>query len=95
MAKVDYKGETLADSKDTEEVEGNLYFPPESVNKKMLKVSETQYTCPWKGKAEYYNLEINGKEVGDIAWSYPDPKEAAKNIKGFISFDTSKVEVSN
>jgi len=94
MAKINYKGELLAESDKTEEVEGNLYFPPESVNRKLLKVSEKQYTCPWKGKSEYYSLEVNGEEVSDVAWSYPEPKEAAKNIKGYIAFDGSKVKIS-
>lgn len=81
-----WNGEVIADSNDTIVVEGNHYFPPGSVNGKFLSGSPTHTTCPWKGEASYYNLHVNGEDNKDAAWYYPDPKEAAKNIKGYVAF---------
>lgn len=83
----------MADSDTTEKVEGNHYFPPQSVKKELFKKSDTQYTCPWKGAATYYHLEVEGEQKKDAAWAYNDPKEAAKNITGHFAFDKS-IEVS-
>ncbi len=76
----------VADSEDTVVVEGNHYFPNESVNKAVLKTSVTTSVCPWKGTASYYSLSVDGKENTDAAWFYPEPKPAADNIKGRIAF---------
>ena len=94
MPKADYQGTVLADSENTIALEGNQYFPRESVHMDLFSDSPTEYTCPWKGEAAYYNLTVDGQEVSDAAWSYPEPKEAAKEIAGYLAFDKSKVTVA-
>jgi uncharacterized protein (DUF427 family) len=76
----------LAESNATIVVEGNHYFPPDSINKNYFKDSNTQTTCPWKGLASYYSIVVNGKVNQDAAWYYPDPKPAAGNIKNYVAF---------
>ncbi|HEX3549373.1 MAG TPA: DUF427 domain-containing protein [Candidatus Elarobacter sp.] len=76
----------LAQSDATEVVEGNQYFPPDSIAKEYFKPSETHTICPWKGTASYYTLDVNGKQNADAAWYYPQPKDAAKNIEGYVAF---------
>ncbi len=94
MPKAEYQGTVLADNDQTVVVEGNHYFPRESVEMALFSDSPTQYTCPWKGEAAYYNLTVDGEEVKDAAWSYPDAKDAAKEISGYLAFDKSKVTVA-
>jgi uncharacterized protein (DUF427 family) len=95
MPKAMLDGVVIAESNKTELVEGNVYFPRDSVKMDLFSHSPTPYTCPWKGVAEYFNVSVNGKEINDIAWSYPSPKEAAKNITGHLAFDKRKgVQVS-
>ena len=86
MSKATWNGAVLADSKETETVEGNLYFPPASIDRQYFQDSPTHSTCPWKGLASYYNIVVSGQENKDAAWYYPDPKEAAKSIRGYIAF---------
>jgi len=93
MVKAGVIGEVVAETKKYEFVEGNVYFPPSSIKKKFFVKSDTKYTCPWKGDAVYYSLKIKGKIVKDAAWCYPDPKPAAKNIKGYYAFDRKLVEI--
>lgn len=81
-----WNNETIAESNDTIVVENNHYFPPSAVNEKFLKVSDKHTTCPWKGLASYYTLQVNGDENKDAAWFYPNPKAAAENIKGYVAF---------
>lgn len=81
-----WNGVVIAESDKTIVVEGNHYFPPESVNREYLRESSTHTVCPWKGTASYYTIEVNGKTNPDAAWYYPDPKPAASNIKGYIAF---------
>ena len=81
-----WKNRTLAESDDTIVIENNNYFPPESVKKEFLKESEMHSTCPWKGEASYYDIEIDGDVNKDAAWYYPEPKEAAKQIRNYIAF---------
>ncbi len=76
----------IADSNKTIVIEGNHYFPLESVKKEFLLDSTTHSTCPWKGKASYYSLKVEGKDNKDAAWYYPEPKDAAKEIKNYIAF---------
>ena len=76
----------LAESNATIVVEGNHYFPPDSINKNYFKDSNTQSSCPWKGLASYYNIVVDGKVNQDAAWYYPDPKSAAGNIKNYVAF---------
>jgi uncharacterized protein (DUF427 family) len=86
MAKAMWNGAILAESDNYETVEGNVYFPPDTINKKYFKDSETHSTCFWKGKASYYSIEVEGKENKDAAWYYPEPKSKAENIKNHIAF---------
>ena len=81
-----WNNQVLAESNDTIVIEGNHYFPPQSINEIFFKPSNTHTHCPWKGEASYYNLEVNGKINQDAAWYYPVTKEAAKPIEGYIAF---------
>ncbi len=81
-----WKGVVIADSDDTVEVEGNHYFPPGSVNMDYLQPSDTRTACPWKGEASYYSVLIDGDTSTDAAWYYPEPKDAAQHIKGYVAF---------
>ena len=76
----------LAESNATIVVEGNHYFPPDSINKNYFKDSNTQSSCPWKGLASYYNIVVDGKVNQDAAWYYPDQKSAAGNIRNYVAF---------
>jgi len=93
MVKAVWKGVVIAESDSTEVVEDNHYFPADSVKMELLKKSDTPYTCPWKGECQYFDVEVNGEVNKDAAWTYPDPKEKAANIKGYIAF-WKGVEVS-
>jgi uncharacterized protein (DUF427 family) len=81
-----WKGKVLAESNDTVIVESNHYFPADSVKMEYLKKSVNTYECPWKGHAEYYNVVVDGETNEDAAFSYPEPKEAAQQIKGRFAF---------
>ena len=81
-----WNNEVIAESSDTIVIEANHYFPSEAVKEEFIKTSDKQSVCPWKGKASYYSLEVNGKTNADAAWYYPKPKEAAKEIKGYVAF---------
>jgi len=81
-----WNDQIIAESDHTVVVEGNHYFPLESVKADVLRPSSTKSTCPWKGVASYYSLEVGGKENKDAAWFYPEPKDAAKNITGRVAF---------
>jgi len=84
--KASWKNTVLAESDKTVIVESNHYFPPESVRAEYLKKSGNQYTCPWKGVCDYYDITVNGETNKDAAWMYPEPSEAAKKIKGYFAF---------
>ncbi|MBD1871030.1 DUF427 domain-containing protein [Leptolyngbya sp. FACHB-671] len=86
MAKAVWKGIVLAESDKCEVVEGNQYFPPDSIKSEYFKPSNTHTTCPWKGLASYYNIEVDGQINKDAAWYYPSAKDAAKNIEGYVAF---------
>jgi len=81
-----WNGEVIAESSETIVVENNHYFPPDAVKKDFLTASTTHTTCPWKGVASYYSLNVHGKENRDAAWFYPEPKQAAINIKNYVAF---------
>lgn len=81
-----WNGVVLADSDDTAVVEGNHYFPAESVDSRYLVPSEKHTVCPWKGTASYHSLEVEGERNEDAAWFYPEPKEAASEIKDRVAF---------
>ena len=86
MPKATWNGVVLAESDKCEVVEGNQYFPPDSVKREYFKETSTHSVCPWKGTASYYSLEVNGQENKDAAWYYPEPKDAAKQIKDYVAF---------
>ena len=92
--KATWNGSVLAESKETIVVEGNHYFPKNSIIQKCFKVSNTHTICHWKGTASYYSIEANGKVNEDAAWYYPETSMLANNIKGYIAF-WKGVEVSN
>lgn len=84
--KATWNGKVIAESNDTVVIEGNHYFPADSLKKEFYKESETHSVCPWKGTANYYTLDVDGKENKDAAWYYPEVSELAKGIKGKIAF---------
>jgi len=84
--KAAWNGTIVADSDATRVVEGNHYFPPDSVNREYFTDSQTTTHCPWKGDASYYTLEIDGATNEDAAWYYPTPKDAAAEIKRYVAF---------
>ncbi len=86
MAKAVWNGKVLAESETYEMVEGNIYFPENTVNREFLRPSSTTSTCPWKGLARYYSIVVDGQENQDAAWYYPDPKPAARKIRNHIAF---------
>ena len=81
-----WKGAVLAESDDTVVVEGNHYFPADSVNREHFRESATHTVCPWKGVASYYDVLVGGEVNADAAWYYPEPKDAAKEIGGRVAF---------
>jgi uncharacterized protein (DUF427 family) len=86
IVKAIWNGAVLAESDKTIVVEGNHYFPPDSVKREYLRTSDTHTTCPWKGVASYYSVEVGGKVNRDAAGTYPDLKPAAKEIKDYVAF---------
>lgn len=86
MPKAIWNNQVIAESDDTIVVEGNHYFPPDSVRKEFLKPSSAQSHCHWKGQASYYTLEVDGRENPDSAWFYAAPSEAAANIRDYVAF---------
>ncbi len=84
--KASWNGKLIAQSDDTVVVEGNHYFPADSVKSEFLQASDTQTNCPWKGTASYYHLQVDGKTNRDAVWYYPQTKSAAKKIEGRIAF---------
>lgn len=86
MAKAVWNDVVLAESDQTIVVEGNHYFPPGTINREYFTESPTHTTCPWKGVASYYSVQVNGQTNKDAAWYYPTPKDAAKQIAGYIAF---------
>lgn len=86
MPKAIWNGKVIAESDKTVMIEGNHYFPVETVNKEYLKESQSHTICPWKGVASYYTLVVDGNENRDAAWYYPEPSYAATPIKDHIAF---------
>jgi uncharacterized protein (DUF427 family) len=86
VPKATWRGTVLAESDRTEVVEGNHYFPPDSVKREHFRPSTTKTVCPWKGTASYHTVSVDGVENADAAWFYPSPKDAAKNIKDYVAF---------
>ncbi|GIV89094.1 MAG: hypothetical protein KatS3mg055_1612 [Chloroflexus sp.] len=86
MPRAIWNGAIIAESDATIVVEGNHYFPPDSVRREYLRESQTHTVCSWKGTASYYDVVVNGEVNRDAAWYYPAPKDAAKQIAGYIAF---------
>ncbi len=86
MAEAWWNDTRIATSEDIVTVEGNAYFPKDAIDPAMLKDSATTSMCPWKGTAHYYTLAVAGAQNKDAAWYYPEPKDAAKEIKGRVAF---------
>ncbi len=81
-----WNGQTIAESDDTVVVEGNHYFPRDAVDPSVLVESSHTSVCPWKGTASYFSLNVGGETNENAAWYYPDPKDAAKEIKDRVAF---------
>lgn len=86
MPKAFWNGAVLAKSDETVVVDGDHYFPPETLKQDHLEESHTRTICPWKGQATYYNVIVNGTINRDAAWSYSTPKPAAEKIRGYVAF---------
>jgi uncharacterized protein (DUF427 family) len=86
MVQARWNGAVIADSEATIVVEGNHYFPPESIDRRYLKASDHSTVCPWKGTARYFTIIVNGAVNPDAAWTYPDPKPEAERIRAHIAF---------
>ncbi len=81
-----WNGVVLAESNETRVVEGNHYFPPESIKREYFRESSYHTVCPWKGQASYYDVVLDDKENRNAAWYYPNPSQAARQIKGYVAF---------
>ncbi len=86
MVKATWNGQVIAESDNTVVVEGNHYFPPDAVKSEFFTDSATHTTCPWKGEASYRSVVVGGETNTDAAWYYPNPKDAAANIKDHVAF---------
>ena len=86
MPKAIWNGAILAESNDTIVVEGNHYFPPSALNLQYFTECDARTVCSWKGTAGYYDLNVDGQVNQKAAWYYPDPKDEASQIKGYIAF---------
>ncbi len=86
MPRALWNGQVIAESPTFETVEGNIYFPADTLRRDLVKDSKTTTVCGWKGTAHYYTLVVDGKENPDAVWYYPDPKPAAKEIKDHVAF---------
>jgi uncharacterized protein (DUF427 family) len=84
--KATWNGAVIAESSDTVVVEGNHYFPRDSVKQEYLRGSDHSSVCPWKGVASYYSVEVDGQVNANAAWYYPQPSDAAKQIKDHVAF---------
>jgi uncharacterized protein (DUF427 family) len=86
MPKATWNGAVLAESDRCEVVEGNQYFPVDSIRREHFRESDTHTTCPWKGVASYFDVVVDGQVNKDAAWYYPQTKPAADNIQGHVAF---------
>ncbi len=86
MIKAIFNGTVNAETEDYEVVEGNIYFPPESINQEYFSESGLETACPWKGMASYYSIDVDGQKAQDVAWYYPQPSDAASKIKDHVAF---------
>lgn len=89
-----HNGEVVAESDETIVVEGNHYFPPSSIRSEAFTPTDHSTHCPWKGDAAYYTVTADGVSAENAAWYYPEPKEKAAQIKDYVAFYGSKVDVT-
>ncbi len=86
MARATWKGTVIAESDTYEVVEGNVYFPPDAIKREHVRDSATHTVCGWKGTASYYDVVVDGQTNADAAWYYPQPMDAATNIRDHVAF---------
>ena len=88
MPKAIWKGRVIAEAAAdaVESGEGNVYFPAAAIKREYFEPSDTHTVCGWKGTASYYNVAVDGEVNRDAAWYYPEPKDAARNIKDYVAF---------
>ena len=86
MARASWNGVTIAESDNFEVVEGNVYFPRAALKEEHFAASDTTSVCGWKGTASYFHVVVDGQRNADAAWYYPEPKQAAANIRGYVAF---------
>jgi uncharacterized protein (DUF427 family) len=86
MPKAIFAGVVIAETDRPQMVEGNAYFPPDSIKREYFKESPTETMCPWKGAAAYYTINVNGEEAKDAAWTYPETSPRAEKIKNHVAF---------
>jgi uncharacterized protein (DUF427 family) len=86
MAKATFNGQVVAQSDHTVIVEGNHYFPPDSIDKQYFSEHDRTTVCPWKGTASYYTVSVDGQHAEAAAWYYPEPKAKADNIRDHVAF---------
>lgn len=86
MPRAIFNGKVIAESEDTEIIEGNVYFPPDSIKEQYFQQSAHTTICGWKGTANYYSLSVGGKSAENAAWTYHDPKPEAARIRDYVAF---------
>jgi uncharacterized protein (DUF427 family) len=86
IMKAIWNNQVIAESDETIIIEGNHYFPPNTIKEEFFKSSDTHTVCPWKGTASYYTLDVEGEQNKDAAWYYPETKDLASKIKGYVAF---------
>jgi uncharacterized protein (DUF427 family) len=86
LMRATWNGQVIAESDETIEIEGNQYFPPDSVKREHFQDSDQHTDCPWKGRASYYTVDVDGEQVENGAWYYPEPKDAVGEIKDYVAF---------
>lgn len=86
MAKAVFNGTVVAESDDTVMVEGNHYFPKDSVKLEYFTDTDRTSMCPWKGTANYYSINVDGEQADNVAWYYADPRDKAENIRDHVAF---------
>ena len=92
-AKVSLNGKVIAESNDTVVVEGNHYFPPDSVNMEYCTENDRHTVCRWRGVANSFDINVDGEQFGSAAWVYPEPSHAADRIKDYVAFYSHKVQI--
>lgn len=97
MPRVLFNNVVIAESDQTQIVEGNHYFPPNSIKHELFtdSANDTHTTCAWKGRAHYYDITVDGERAADAAWYYPEPKSKAANIKDYVAFYRGKVTIED